>query len=165
MSNPRFAGSPSAVRFQSPYGRFQRRYWWLAAPLGLIGLVGVPIGIFWNEGWEAGNHPLEPWAATLIIEIVAVGALLIVGYMGLSTWRQGRSPQRIAVTDTSLILPKGAFSSQERILPLAEIDTTLFNMGFVKQLQIKHGRRKFLITSALFPSDEAFERFVQHLLQ
>ena len=40
---------------------------------------------------------------------------------------------------------------------------TIFNVGFVKQLQIKHGRKKILLTSALFPSDEEFDRFVSHL--
>jgi hypothetical protein len=153
----------TGVLFQSRYGTFQPRYWWLFGLVGVIGVVGVPLGIFANKGWEMGNRPLEPWAATMIIEIFAVGALLAVAYIGLATWRNSKSPQRVAVTHTSLIVPKGSLSSAELELPLTEIDTRVFNAGFVKQLQIKHGRRRILLTSALFPSDADFDRLVSHL--
>lgn len=125
-------------------------------------LVALPVGIFWNKGWEVGNHPLEPWAATLIIELFAAVALLLAAYMRLTSWYQAKSPQRVAITDSHLILPHGPFSKRERALPLAEIRTSLFNVGFVRQLQVKHGRRKILLVSALFPTDEDFDEFVRH---
>jgi hypothetical protein len=156
------AKQTTGVVFQSRYGSFQTRYWWLFGVVALVGLVGVPLGIFGNKGWKMGNRPLEPWAATMIIEIVAVGALMTVAYIALATWRNSKSPHRVAVTRSSLIVPKGALSSAEWELPLTEIETKVFNAGFVKQLQIRHGRQRILLTSALFPTDSDFERLVDH---
>jgi hypothetical protein len=157
------SATPAGIRFQTTYGHVQPRYWRLYGLTAVIGIVGVPVGIFWNEGWEAAGHPLEPWAATLIIEIFAVGALLTVAYVGLAAWRRRTSPQRVAVTDSALIVPKGAFSGTELVLPFTEINTTVYDVGFVKQLQIKHGRRKMLLTSAWFSSTAEFDRFISHL--
>lgn len=155
----------TGVLFQSSYGCFQAGYWWLFGIVGIIGLVGVPVGIFCNKGWEAGNHPLEPWAATMIIEILSVGALMIVAAVGISSMIRRKTPQRVAVTERTLIVPKGMFSPVELVLPFTEIDTTVFDAGFVKQLQVKYGRRKILLSSALFPSNAAFDRLVSHLPQ
>jgi hypothetical protein len=99
----------------------------------------------------------------MIIEVFSVGALMIVAAVGISSMMRRKSPQRVAVTERTLIVPKGMFSSVELVLPFAEIDTAVFNAGFVKQLQIKHGRRKILLSSALFPSNAAFDRLVSHL--
>lgn len=151
------------VLFESSYGQFQPRYLWMCAALGVVGAVGAAVGLFWNTGWEMGGRPLEPWSATLIIEIVSLGALAIAAYAWLLSWKRRTSPQRVTVTHSSLIIPKGGFSSEERALPLNEIDLKIFDVGFVKQLQIMHGRKKTLITSALFPSNAHFDRFVSHL--
>jgi len=159
MSTNRTAG----VVFQCSYGTFQARYLWFLPVVGIIGVVGVPVGIFWNKGWEMGNHPLEPWAATLIIEIFAVGALASVAALGLATLARRKSPQRVAVTNSSLIVPKGPFSRVEFVLPRSEIDVKVFHAGIVKQLQIKHKRRRILLSSALFPSNADFERLVSYL--
>jgi hypothetical protein len=154
---------PSRVLFETAYGNLQPPYWWLFGFVGVIGLVGVPVGIFWNKGWQAANHPLEPWAATLIIEIFSVGALLTVVAVGAATLRCRKSPQRVAITDSALLVPKGMFSSAELVLPLAEIDIKIFDAGFVRQLQIMHGRKKRLLSSAFFPSNTAFDDLVSHL--
>lgn len=163
MATEKQAKKTGSVVFQCEYGRFHPRYWWLLGLVGVIGIVGVPIGLFWNKGWVMGGRPLEPWAATLIIEVFAGGALLVFVYVALAQWRRGKSPQRVAVTRSSLIIPKGAFSSEELVLPFSEIETTVFNAGFVRQLQIKHGRRKRLLVSSMFPSDEDFDRLVDGL--
>lgn len=146
----------SAV-FEMSYGSFQPRYRWMLPILCAVGLVGIPVGIFWNEGWQTGNRPIDPWAATVMIEAFALVALLA----GSSAWFASRlrrsSPQRVVVTESELIVPKGLFSNAELTMPLAEIKTSVFNLRFVSQLQIKHGRRKVLLTSAMSPSDEHFE--------
>lgn len=153
------------MHYQSTYGQIQPRYRWLCFAVGLIGVVGVPLGIFWNKDWAKGNRLLqEPWAAITIIEIVSIGALAIAGSAMLMSWRHSKRPLRVAIDAGNLVVPKSIFSSQELVLPLAEVDLQVFNAGFVKQLQIKHGRRKLLLTSALFPSDEEFDQFVGHLL-
>ena len=157
------ANTTAPVLFESHYGSFQPRYVWLLPTVGILGVIGVPLGFFWNKGWEMGNHPLEPWAATLIIEIFAIGALLIAGSLGLASTIRRNSPQRVAVTDSTLIVPKGMFSSVELALPLSEIDMTVFNAGIVKQLRVKHNRRTVLLSSALFPSDAEFERLIGYL--
>lgn len=164
MNTNHTADPTASALFQSAFGTFQPRYLWLFPLLGIIGVVGTPAGrLFWNEGWEIGNHPIEPWSATMMIEIFSVGALMIVASLGLAALVRRKSPQRVAVTDSALIVPKGMFSSVELVLPLAEIDTTVFNAGFVKQLQVKHNRRKILVSSALFPSDADFERLISNL--
>lgn len=152
-----------ALLFQCEYGRFQKRYWWLFGSVGVIGLIGIPVGIFFNEGWKFSIHPVEPWAVTMIVEIISAGVLLLFGYVVLLSWMRGHSPQRVALTANSLIVPKGALSRQEIVLPLTEIKTVVFNLGFVKQLQIKHGRRKILLVSTMFPSDTDFDRLVSSL--
>lgn len=151
------------VLFQSSYGVFQKKYWWLFGVVAVIGVVGVPVGIFFNTGWKMGNRPMEPWSVTMIVEIVAVGCLSMTGYIALATWRRRTSPQRVAVTRSGLIVPKGAFSNAELVLPFGQIETTVFNAGIVKQLQIKQGGKKILLVSALFPSDADFDRLVSHL--
>jgi hypothetical protein len=163
MTTNRASGPTAGVIFESEYGRFQRPYWWLFGLVGLIGVVGVPVGIFFNKGWRLGVQPLEPWSATLIIEIFAVSALLTFAYVVLAHLYLRTSPQRVALTRSALIIPKGSFTREELSLPLVEIDTKVFNVGFVKQLQIKHGRRKILLVSAKFPSNEQFERLVSVL--
>lgn len=165
MSTERTTSLKSGVPFECAYGRFQARYLWLFAGVGVIGILAVPIGIFANKGWESGGHPLEPWAATLIIEIFAFTAIAIAAAVCLTSMARRKSPQRVAVTRSALIVPKGMFSRGELKLPLAEIETTVFNVGFVKQLQIKHGRKKILLTSAAFPSDADFDRLVSHLAE
>jgi hypothetical protein len=40
------ARKTTGVLFQSSYGSFQPGYWWLFGVVGIIGLVGVPVGIF-----------------------------------------------------------------------------------------------------------------------
>jgi hypothetical protein len=150
----------SVVIFQCDYGSFQPRYLWFFPVPGIIGFVGVPVGVFWNEGWVVGGHPLEPWAATVIIEILAVGALLLGAGFGIATVVRRTSPHRIAVTASTLIVPKGIIRSGELQLPRAEIDMRVFHAGFVKQLQIRHNRRRVLLSSALFPSNADFDRLV-----
>ena len=165
MSTHRTTSEASGPLFQCPYGRFQARYLWLFAVVGVIGIVAVPIGFFANKGWQAGGHPLEPWAATLIIEIFAFTAIAVAAAVCLTSIARRKTPQRVAVTRSTLIVPKGMFSRGELKLPLAEIETTVFNAGFVKQLQIKHGRKKLLLTSAAFPTDTDFDRLVSHLTE
>ena len=133
-------------------------------PILLIaGLVGIVVGIFWNEGWEMATRPVEPWAAAVMIESFAFVCLLAAGCSWYASKVNGKSPQRVVVTETTLIVPKGMFSRVELTLPLEEIDVSVFNLRFVTQLQIKHGRKKVLVTSALSPTDEDFEQLLDHL--
>jgi len=154
--------SGSAV-FEMSYGTLQRRYQWLIPFLFVVGLVGIPVGIFWNEGWEISNRPVEPWAATVMIEAFSLVALIV----GISAWYAGRlrrnSPQRVVVTETALIVPKGYFSNVELTLPLAEVDVSVFKMGIVTQLQIKHGRRKVLLSNAMSQSNEHFAQLCEYV--
>lgn len=154
---------PGVVLFEASYGGFRGPFVWLGYLVFLIGIVGIPVGIFANEGWVVNNHPLEPWAATLIIEVFAVGGLLAGIFMTALTLYSRKSPQRIAVTEEALIVPKRAFSQAELVLPFAEIRTSVFDVGFVKQLQIRHGRKKILLTSARFVSDAEFSKLIGHL--
>ncbi len=68
--------------FEMSYGSFQPRYQWMLPVLCAVGLIGIPVGIFWNEGWEMGNRPIEPWAAMVMIEAFALVVLLA----GTSAW-------------------------------------------------------------------------------
>jgi hypothetical protein len=163
MTTNAINGAAGAVIFQSTYGRFRPRFLWLFPLPALVGLVGVPVGIFYNEGWEMNRHPVEPWAATLMIEICAVGMLLTVASVVISEVLRRKSPQRIVVTESSLIVPKGRMSNDELTLPFSEIKFSIYDMGFVKQLQIKHKRHRVLLSSALFPSNADFDRLVSHL--
>lgn len=151
----------SQVLFECCYGPFRPRYFWLFGTVGLIGIVGVPVGIFWNTGWEMANRPVEPWAATLMIEIFAIGALLVAGFAIAVNWYHRDTPQRIAVTGSDLILPKRAFTTAEIELPLDEIKLAVFGFGPVKQLQVKHRRKKVLLTSPRFAANEDFDRLVE----
>ena len=90
-TNP-IAGKTTSVRFQCSYGSFQPRYLWLLPLMGIIAVVGIPLGIFWNQGWQMANHPVEPWAATMIIEILAVGALVTGVSLGLVSTIRRKSP-------------------------------------------------------------------------
>lgn len=67
------------------------------------------------------------------------------------------------LTENELIVPKELFKKVELIFPLAEIDVSVFKLGIVSQLQIKHGRRKALLTSAISLSDEHFEQLCDHV--
>ena len=73
------------------------------------------------------------------------------------------TPPQVVVTDRELIVPKGQFSKTELNFRLAEIEVSVFHLGIVSQLQIKHGRRKVLLTSAMSPSDEQFEQLCDHV--
>ena len=106
---------------------------------------------------------LEPWSAALIIEVFAVGCLLAGGCTWYASRVNRKSPQRVVVTETELIVPKGLFSRVELTLPLAHLNVSVFNLGFVTQLQIKQGRQKVLLTSAMSPSDEEFEQLLDHV--
>ncbi len=157
-NQPSVAGEPPI--FQSEYGRFRRGFLWMLLLPATIGVIGVPVGIFFNEGWEMNGHPLEPWSATVIIEIFSVGALAAVVSAVVTTWMRRKSPQRVVLTKATIIVPKGIYSSAELELPLSEVKLAEFSMGFVKQLQIKHGRRKVLLSSALFPANQDFDRLI-----
>ena len=153
-----------SVLFQSTYGRFRTRFLCFMPLLAILGLVGVPVGIFYNEGWEMNNRPMEPWAATMIIEICAVGILLTVASVVIGEVLRRKSPQHVVVTDSSLIVPKGRMSNAELTLPFSEIKKiSIYDMGFVKQIQIKHQGTRVLLTSAMFPSNADFDRLVIHL--
>jgi hypothetical protein len=157
------SSTAAPMLFQSTYGLFRPRFLWFLSLPTIVGLIGVPVGLFYNEGWVMNNHPLEPWSAMLIIEIFSVGALMTVAFVVICEVVRRKSPQRVAVTESSLIVPKGRLSSTDLTLPLSEIKVAVFDMGFVKQLQIKHKRRKILLSSALFPSTADFNRLVSHL--
>ena len=79
--------------FQSPYGRLQPPYFWMCVGLGIVGLLLVPVGLLWNEGWKLGVRPMEPWAATVIIEILALGALSVAAYAVLVALKAGVAPR------------------------------------------------------------------------
>lgn len=162
MAKPKKTG-PRDVLYQARYGAFQKKYWWLGGLVFVIGVVGVPVGLLANTGWEINRRPVEPWAATLMIEVFALGALLVSGYATAITWRSIKSPQRVAVTSRAIIVPQGALTNRELVLPFDEVRTSIFDVGFVKQLQIRHGRKKILLTSARFESEAEFDRLVQHL--
>ncbi len=152
------SGGSANVRFRCNYGSFQNRYLWFLPVLFLGALVGIPLGFFANTGWKLGNQPIEPWSATLIIEVIAVGALLTFLYLAAATIHRRRSPGQIVLTETELFVPKGTFSSAEVAFPLAELEAKVHNAGFVKQLQLKHGRRRMLLSSALFPTNAHFDQ-------
>lgn len=158
------ANQTDRVVFEASYGVFRGPFMWLIPALGVLGLMGVAVGIFGNEGWKIGNTPLEPWSARVIIEIFAVGALLLAGSLAAAMWRRRTSPQRVALTESSLIVPKGMFSDAELVLPRSEINVKIFNAGFVKQIQILHKRRKILLSSAMFPTNEDFDHLADELV-
>lgn len=153
-----------SVLFETQYGVFQPAYLWLLPALAVLGLLGVPIGLFWNTGWRLGVQPLEPWQVTVIVEIFAVSALILAGVLTTATIIRRKSPQRVALTATTLIVPKGMFSQAERELPRSEIDVKVFDVGFVKQLQIMHKRRKILLSSAMFRSTADFDQLASLLV-
>jgi hypothetical protein len=163
MNTGSVAGTRPDIVFQCPYGGFRSNYVWAFNIVGFIGLIAVPIGIFANTGWTAGGHPLEPWTATLIIEIFAAAAISVAVFAQLASWRHRQSPRRIAVTRSAILVPQGLFWTNELELPFAEIKVTVFDVGIVKQLQIMHGRKKILLTSARFVSDADFDALVNHL--
>lgn len=151
--------------FRSDYGSFQSRYRWLSPFLCVAGAVLVPVGLFANEGWKLGPQPLEPWAATLIVEVLAAGAPLAGGSLAFISRRRRSLPQRVILTDSTLVVPKGLFSNVELELPLEEIEFRIFDVGFVTQLQVKRGRQRVLLSSALFPDDADFDELVDLLLE
>ncbi len=107
-----------AVVFEMTYGSFQRRYRRMCPILLIVGLAGVAVGIFWNEGWEMANRPVEPWAAAVMIESFAFVCLLAAGCCWYASKVNGKSPQRVVVTESKLIVPKGLFSRVEFTIPL-----------------------------------------------
>ena len=153
----------TSILFQCEYGRFRTGYLILFFLAALIGLAAAPIGLFWNTGWKMGRAPLEPWTVTVIVEIFALVALAVGCITPLGHFYRRKAPQRVAITPTSLIVPRGMFSRGELELPFASIRTQVFHVGFVKQLQILHGRKKTLLTSAAFPTEADFDRLVSHL--
>jgi hypothetical protein len=163
MQSTRSAVPTSGVLYECEYGRFRPPFLWFFGIVGILGLIAVPVGLFANTGWEVGNRPMEPWAATLMIEIFALIALAIGAAALLSSLLRDKIPQRVAVTSGSLIVPQGMFSTAERELPFAAIKRTVFHVGFVRQLQIMHGRKKIILTSAAFPSEAHFDRMLDHL--
>ncbi len=159
------AAKAEAVEFQCSYGPFQKRYLkWFLPILFVTGPIVALIGIFNNRDWEIARTPLPPWLATTIFELLGLGALAMGVGIVISTRMHRKSPQRIAVTRTSLIVPKGRFSKQEQVLPRSELKLKVYDVGFVKQLKIMHGRRQILLASAKFPTDEEFDQLVSHLL-
>jgi len=152
-----------AAVFEMSYGTLQRRYQWLTPFLFVVALIGIPVGFFWNEGWEISHRPVEPWAATVIIESFSLTALC----GGIALWyasqRHRKSPQRVVVTEHALTVPEGLFSKEVLTMPLAEIDVSVFTMLFITQLQIKHGRRRVLLTNGMSPSNELFEQLCEHI--
>lgn len=103
------SGESSPKVFEMSYGSFQPRYRWFIPILCAVGLIGIPVGIFWNEGWEMGNRPVEPWAATVMIEAFALVALLAGSSAWYASVLRRKSPQRVVVTENELIVPKRAF--------------------------------------------------------
>ena len=149
--------------FEMSYGSFRPRYQWMLLILCGVGLIGIPVGIFRNEGWEMGNRPIEPWAAAGMSEAFALATMLA----GTSAWYASKLhrklPLRVVVTVHELIGPKGLLSKPAPSLPLAEIEVSVLHLGIVSQLQIKHGRRRVLLTSAMSPSNEHFEQLCGHV--
>lgn len=151
--------------FQSAYGPLQSRHLWVVPVLVVIAAVGIPAGILWNEGWHLRRVPVEPWAATLIIELFAVGALIIAATLAIGTVLRRKTPQYVRFTGDALIVPKGMFSGREVTIALSGNDFRVVDLGFVKQLQSKQRGRKIVLVSARFPSDADFDRLVGHLFK
>lgn len=157
------AGEATLCEFR--YGVPQPLFFWLTIAAGIGGCACVPIGLFWNKGWAVNNFPMSPLAATLMFEsMAAVGILLCVYFVGGYLY-QRKQPQRVALTPSAVLVPKGTFSRLELRLPLAELRVQLRDSGPAKQLYLKHRGGTVHLRSVLFASEEEFDRFARLLTQ
>ncbi len=152
------------VLFECEYGLVRPSMWCLFGVTFVIALALIPIGIFWNDGWQLNiNAPLPPWLVMVICESLAIGLLLGIAYLLIGYFLNGRRPQRVAITAAGVILPKNKLSTEELFIPWARVKVKHWG-GPADHLYFKHGfLRTSQITSVQFPTDEDFAEFFDHL--
>ncbi len=150
---------------QFRYGKPQP--WFLACVIiaGIAGIWMIYAGFFDNKGWAINNAPMPPWAATLFFECfgwIALGAFCFVigGYLF-----QLNHPHHVAITQTSLLIPKGTFTHEVLRLPLQQVSVKTAGEGMATQLHVKHPGGTIQLRSALFPSSNDFDHFLAQLQQ
>jgi len=145
------------------YGQAQSRFLWLFSVAGIIGAVLVPVGIFWNDGWEINHVPLPPWGATLVAESAGIGCLLMFVYIVGGNFYSRSHRKRVAITAGAVLVPRGVFTTEERVLPLREISLKVRDVGPTSHAYLKHGGGTVRLTAFLFPTDADYDRFLQVL--
>jgi hypothetical protein len=157
--------SDASILFQCKYGLVRPLMWWLMAVSAVVALVAIPAGFLWNEGWTFSRTPVPPWVATLLFEFVGVGMLLLTGYMLAAYILHRRYPQRVAVAETGVILPKYKLSTEEYFLPWDQVRVNHWG-GPISNIDFKLGRlRTVRLVSVQFPTDKDFETFLNCLRQ
>lgn len=152
------------IVWQCRYGAIRKFMWWLIGINMCTALFCIPAGFFWNEGWAINNAPLPPWGATLLFECVGFGILSFFIWMVGGHLLHRNNPQRVAVTTTGVLIPKGRWSSEEIAFSWNEMKVKHVS-GPVDNIYFKRGVFSKHLTSMFFADDDDFEAFVSHLRQ
>jgi len=162
-SGPGMSSEPVVCQFR--YGKLQI---WLLLCLVVAGISGVWMiytGIFDNKGWAINNAPLPPWGATIFFECFGGLGFFAFCLFGGGYVFQLWHPRRVAMTQSSLIMPKGTFSTEELIVPFAHASYKVETQGSYSNLRIKHPGGTVRLMAILFPSSDEFGQFVSQLSQ
>lgn len=155
--------SSAAVIVEYRYGEPQRKFWILMAGSWFFGIGGIPMTLFGSEGWGIGRAPLPTWCMMMVFGLLTLIFLSLAIYYTGSYFFQRKHPQRVAVTATGMIVPKGRFSTAEHVIPFSEMRLKIAQAGPFLITNVKHSKGRTQLHSGLFPSDEAAETFAEHL--
>jgi hypothetical protein len=115
----------------------------------------------------SGNHrglildglvELSPAGATIFYWVLAASSVCFVVLSGLLVFIRLFQPQRIAFTDTCLIVPRSRFSRNERSIPFRDI-RALIPSAVLRQrnLKIVYEGGSFNLASGLLPHNDDFD--------
>jgi hypothetical protein len=158
------AQAPASVVLEYRFGQPQRKFWFLIAAGWVFGFFFIPMAIFGNEGWSMSRNELPPWSMMLVFGILGLIFLGMGAYFTGGYFFQRNNPQRVAITTNSVIVPKGHFSTEELVIPFSAIrKLKIVQAGPFLQINFRHSKGNKQLHSGLFPSDEAAEKFAEHL--
>jgi len=152
-----------SILFQCNYGVLRTSMVWLLGINLITATFLIWAGIFWNTGWSINNAPLPPLATTILFELVGFGLWIgIVGFF-VGYFIHRNKPQRVAVTTTGVIIPRSHWSTEERVLPWAEVKVKLTS-GPMQQLRFMRGWWAYkVLVSTQFTTNSDFESLLGYL--
>ena len=124
------------------------------------GILALPTAWFLRDSIALGRSPLPAWTVLLVGGLFAVAGIF-VSYALLKA--RNRPPKLIVVQGEMFTLPGSLISGRGWSCRLDDLSVRTTDLGFVKQMHLSGPKKRATLSSALFESDDEFDRLFDAL--
>ena len=142
------------------YGQLRAGHAWVIWVTLGTGVLSLPLAWFLRDSLTLGRAPLPPWTVLLVGGVLAATGLVV----SISMLRARSRPAKlITIKQGEITVPGSLVSGPGWSLPITDVNVRKTDLGFVKQMHLSAKRKRTTLSSAMFRSDDDFDRLFEAL--